>query len=57
VTDADIQMALNQGMNPEFARTFPIRQYGIFENEIVGIYRTSPEGRFLNANPHRCLCH
>jgi len=29
VTDGDIQMALTQGINPEFARTFPIRQYGI----------------------------
>ena len=29
VTDADIRMALSQGINPEFVRVFPIRQYGI----------------------------
>ncbi len=29
VTDADIQMALTQGIDPEFVRLFPIRQYGI----------------------------
>ena len=29
VTDADIQTALTQGINPEFVRVFPMRQYGI----------------------------
>lgn len=29
VTDADIQMALSQGITTEFVRTFPLRQYGI----------------------------
>ena len=29
VTDGDIQMALTQGINTDFVRTFPMRQYGI----------------------------
>ena len=61
VTDADIQMALSQGINPEFVRVFPIRQYGIhvlvdrhtsaqFWTEIVyfslGLCRRQPDGTY-----------
>jgi hypothetical protein len=61
VTDADIQTALTQGINPKFARTFPIRQYGIhvlmdrhtpagLRTEIVylslGLCRRQPDGTY-----------
>ena len=61
VTDADIQMALSQGINPEFVRVFPIRQYGIhvlvdrhmpaqLGTEIVylslGLCRRQPDGTY-----------
>ena len=61
VTDADIQMALTQGIDPEFVRLFPIRQYGIhvlvdrhtpaqFGNEIVylslGLCHRQPNGTY-----------
>ena len=61
VTDADIQMALSQGINPEFVRVFPMRQYGIhvlvdrhtpaqLGTEIVylslGLCRRQPDGTY-----------